>query len=64
MEDLEIGGRIKTIQTTGLMRTVRILRPVPENEGDLLSLKLQRKPSGNTDVKNSKGLNNNINYNN
>ena len=41
LEDLEIGGRVETIQTTVLLRTVRILRRVLETWGDLLSLKLQ-----------------------
>ena len=40
LEDLEVGGRVETIQTTVLLRTVRILRRVLENWGDLLSLKL------------------------
>ena len=35
LEDLEVDGRVKTIQTTVLLRTARILR-----KGDLLSLKL------------------------
>ena len=26
LEDLEVGGRVETIQTTGLLRTARILR--------------------------------------
>ena len=43
LEDLEIGGRVETIQTTALLRTVRILRLVLETWGDLLSLKLQCK---------------------
>ena len=30
LEDLEVGGRVKTIQTTALLRTVRILRRVLE----------------------------------
>ena len=30
LEDLEIGGRVKTIQTTALLRTARILRRVLE----------------------------------
>ena len=42
-EDLEIGGRVETIQITALLRTDRILRRVPETWGDLLSLKLQWK---------------------
>ena len=40
-EDLEIGGRVETIQTTALLRTVRILRRDLKSLGDLLSLKLQ-----------------------
>ena len=43
LEDLEVGGRIETIQTTALLRTARILRRVLETWGDLLSLKLQWK---------------------
>ena len=30
LEDLEVGGRVETIQTTTLLRTARILRRVPE----------------------------------
>ena len=41
LEDLEIGGQTETIQTTALLRTARILRPVLETLEDLLSLKLQ-----------------------
>ena len=43
LEDLEIGERTETIQTTALLRTTRILRRVLEISGDLLSLKLQWK---------------------
>ena len=43
LEDLEIRGRVKTIQTTKLLRTARILRRVLETWGDLQSLKLQWK---------------------
>ena len=43
LEDLEVGGRVETIQTTALLRTARILRRVLEIWGDLLSLKLQCK---------------------
>ena len=43
LEDLEVGGRVKTIQTTALLRTARILRRVLKTWGDLLSFKLQRK---------------------
>ena len=41
--DLEVGGRVATIETTALLGTARILRRVLETWGDLLSLKLQRK---------------------
>ena len=40
LEDLEIKGRVETIQTTVLLRSARILRRVLESWGDLLSLKL------------------------
>ena len=41
LEDLEVGGRMETIQTTTLLRTAWTLRRVQETWGDLLSLKLQ-----------------------
>ena len=41
--DLEVGGRVETIQTTTLMRIARILRRVLETWEDLLSLKPQWK---------------------
>ena len=41
LEDLEIGGRVETIQTTTLLRTAKILRGVLETWWDLLSLRLQ-----------------------
>ena len=41
LEELEIGGRIETIQTTVLLRSARILRKVLETCEDMLSLKLQ-----------------------
>ena len=43
LEDLEIGGRVETIQMTALLRTARILRRLLETWGELLSLKLQWK---------------------
>ena len=43
LEDLEIGGRVETIQTTALLRTASILRGFLETWGNLLSLKLQWK---------------------
>ena len=63
LEDLRVGGRLETIQMTALLRTARILRRVLQTLGDLLSLRLQWKPSANTDVKNCKGVNNNNNNN-
>ena len=53
LEDLEVGGRVETIQTTALLKTARILRRV-------LSLKLKWKTSASADVKNSKRVNNNL----
>ena len=41
LEDLEVGGRVETIQTTALLKTARILRRVLETWGVLLSLNLQ-----------------------
>ena len=41
--DLEVVGRVETIQTTALLRTARILRRVLETWGDLLPFKLQWK---------------------
>ena len=43
LEDLEVGGRVETIQATALLKTARILRNVLETWRDLLSLKLQWK---------------------
>ena len=40
LEDVEVGGRVETIQTTALLITARILRRVLDTWGDLLSLKL------------------------
>ena len=40
LKDLEIRGRVETIQTTALLRSARILRRVLETWGDLLSLNL------------------------
>ena len=42
-EDLEIRGRVETIQTTTLWRSARIMRRVREIWGDLFSLKIQWK---------------------
>ena len=43
LEDLEVGGREKTIQFTALLITARILRRVLETWEESLSLKLQWK---------------------
>ena len=43
LEDLEIRGRMETIQNTALLRSGKTLRIVLETRGDLLSLKLQGK---------------------
>ena len=46
LEDLEVGGRVETIQTTASLitaRILRIMRSVLETWGDLLWLKLQWK---------------------
>ena len=43
LEDLEVDGRVETIQTTALSKTARILRRVLETWGDLLLLKPQLK---------------------
>ena len=50
LDDLEVVGRVETIQTTALLKTARILRRVMETWENLLSLKLKWKPSANTDV--------------
>ena len=43
LEDLEVEGRMETIQTTTLLRTATILWRVLKTWGDLLSLKVQWK---------------------
>ena len=50
LNGLEVGGRVETIQTTTLLRTVRILRRVLETCCHSDSCKI---PSAKTDVKNS-----------
>ena len=40
VEDLEVGGRVETIQSAALLRTARIPRRVLETWGDLMSFKL------------------------
>ena len=43
LDDVEVGGRVETIQTIALLKTTRILGRVLQTWGDLLSLKLQWK---------------------
>ena len=43
LEDLEVGGRVETIQTTALLRIARILSWVLETWDDLLLLRIQWK---------------------
>ena len=62
LEDLEIVGRVETIQTTALLRMARILRRILETWGDLLSLKLQWKTNHQLTLM-WKTLNNNNNNN-
>ena len=57
LENLEVGGRVETIQTTALLRMAwdeswRL-------EETCCHSNSREKPSANTDVKNSKGVNNN-----
>ena len=40
LNDLEIGGRVNTIQTTALLRTDKILRRIIETWEDMVSLKI------------------------
>ena len=46
LEDLEVGGRVETIQMTALLRTASILRRVLETWGDSLSLRFHWKTIG------------------
>ena len=50
LEDLEVGGRVETIQTTALLRRARILRRVQET---CCHSDSNEKPSANADVKSS-----------
>ena len=53
LEDLEVGWRVETIQTTALLRTVRILRRVLETWETCCHSDSSKKPSAKADVKNS-----------
>ena len=46
LEDLELRGRVETIQTAAILRSVRILKRVLQTWGDLLSHKLQGETIG------------------
>ena len=59
LEDLEVGGRVETIQMKSLLRTARILRRVLETWGDCCHSNFSEKPSANADVKNTKRAYNN-----
>ena len=50
VEDLEVGGRVETIQTTTLLRTARIPRRVLEA---CCHSNSRERPSANADVKNT-----------
>ncbi len=49
LADLEVGGRVETIETTALLRTARILRRVLET---CCHSDSSEKPSANAEVKN------------
>ena len=53
LEDLEIRGRVETIQTTILLRSARILRRVLKTWGDFSHSNFSERLSANTDEKNS-----------
>ena len=58
LEDLEVGGRVETIQTTALLRSARILKSVLKTCHSNSS----ERPSAKSDVKkNSPGVNDNNN---
>ena len=47
LEDLEVGGRVETIQMTASLRTARVLRRVLETWGDLRRLAVTQTPVKN-----------------
>ena len=53
LEDLEVGDRVETIQTTALLKTARILRRVLETWGNCCHSISSERPPANADVKNS-----------
>ena len=60
LEDLEVGGRIETIQMIALLRTARIRDEPWRLEETCCHSSSCEKSSANTDVKNSKGVNNKL----
>ena len=63
LEDLEIGGRVETIQTSTLLRTARILRRVGRLEEISCHSNFSGRPSALADMK-KKNNNDNDNNNN
>ena len=58
LNDLDVGGRVGTIQTTALLRTARILRRVLETlEETSCHSNFIESPSANSDVNKYHGLN-------
>ena len=53
LEDLEVGDRVDTIQTTASLKTVSILRRVQETEKTCCHSNYSERPSAYADVKNS-----------
>ena len=53
LEDLEVGRRVETVQTTVLSRTAKILRRVLEIEETCCHSNSSEKPAANADLKNS-----------
>ena len=64
LEDLEVGGRVETTQTTTLLGTARIVRRILKTWGDCYHSNSSEILSANFDVKNSNGDNNKNNNNN
>ena len=58
-EDLEVGGRVETIQTTALLKTTGILRRVPETWEICCDSNSRERPSADAEMKNSKRVNDN-----
>ena len=60
LEDLEVVGRVETIQTTALLRKAKYWEESRRLEETFCHSNASEKPWAKTDVKNSKGINNNI----